>query len=75
LTSCIVAGVNRVGYDALGTLYSGDSMIIDPKGKVLEQADEDKERTLSAVLSSDELIKFRKKFNVGMDWDEFEINT
>jgi len=68
-----VIGVNRVGYDALGTLYSGDSMIIDPKGKVMEQADEGKERALSTVLSYDELIKFREKFNVGMDWDEFEI--
>ncbi len=68
-----VAGVNRVGYDAQGTLYSGDSMIIDPKGKVIEKADESKERSLSAVLSFNDLKSFREKFNVGMDWDKFEI--
>ncbi|MCB2207372.1 MAG: nitrilase family protein [Bacteroidetes bacterium] len=68
-----VAGVNRVGYDTQGTLYTGDSMIIDPKGKVIERADEGKERSLSAVLSYGELIRFREKFNVGLDWDQFEI--
>lgn len=68
-----VAGVNRVGYDIQGTLYSGDSMIVDPKGKVIEKADEGKERSLSAKLSYGELISFREKFNVGLDWDYFNI--
>jgi len=68
-----VAGVNRVGYDKQGILYSGNSMIIDPKGKVIEKADEGKERSLSTVLSYGELKRFREKFNVGLDWDQFEI--
>ena len=68
-----IAGVNRVGYDKQGTLYSGDSMIIDPKGKVIEKADEGKERSLSAVLNYQDLKDFREKFNVGLDWDQFEI--
>jgi predicted amidohydrolase len=68
-----VAGINRVGYDAQGTFYSGDSMIIDPKGKVIEKADEGKERSLSAILSHSELVSFRQKFNVGLDWDQFDI--
>jgi predicted amidohydrolase len=68
-----VAGVNRVGYDTQGILYSGDSMIIDPKGKIIEKADEGKERSLSAVLRYGELMRFREKFNVGLDWDRFEI--
>ena len=68
-----VAGVNRVGYDKQGILHSGDSMIIDPKGKVIEKADEGKERSLSAVLCYGELKRFREKFNVGPDWDQFEI--
>lgn len=68
-----IAGVNRVGYDDIGTLYSGDSMIVDPKGKVIEKADEGKERPLSAALSYSELANLREKFNVGLDWDAFEI--
>jgi predicted amidohydrolase len=68
-----IAGVNRVGYDKEGVLYSGDSMIVDPRGKVIEQADEGKERSLSAVLNYSELKELREKFNVGLDWDQFNI--
>ncbi len=67
------AGVNRVGRDANGMLYGGHSMIVDPKGKIMEEAGEDRERVLSAALSYAELATFREKFNVGLDWDEFEI--
>lgn len=68
-----VAGVNRVGYDNNGVLYSGDSMIVDPKGKVVEKADEGKERSLSVNLHYSELKELREKFNVGPDWDQFKI--
>jgi omega-amidase len=33
---CYVAGVNRVGDDGNGIYHSGDSMVIDPKGEILE---------------------------------------
>jgi predicted amidohydrolase len=69
-----VVGVNRIGHDTTGTYYDGDSMIVDPKGKVLEHAGEGKERVLSATLNYEELRTFREKFNVGPDWDKFEIN-
>ena len=69
-----VIGVNRIGYDKTGKLYSGNSMIIDPKGKLLAEADEGKERALSETLSSADLIEFREKFNVGLDWDAFTIH-
>ena len=68
-----VVGVNRVGRDPHGIYYSGDSMIIDPKGKVISKGDEGKERILSETLSYSELVSFRNKFNVGLDWDEFAI--
>ena len=32
---CYVVGVNRVGKDGNGIAYSGDSAVIDPKGKIL----------------------------------------
>jgi predicted amidohydrolase len=68
-----IAGVNRVGYDTNGVLYSGDSMIVNPRGKIVDKADESKERSLSAILNYDELMELREKFNVGLDWDQFNI--
>ncbi len=66
-------GVNRVGTDGPGNNYSGDSMLIDYKGKVIGLADEGKEQGFSQVISLKQLKSFREKFNVGLDWDEFEI--
>jgi predicted amidohydrolase len=68
-----VIGVNRIGFDGTGKNYSGDSMIIDPKGKILSLGNEGKERALSEKLSYAELMTFREKFNVGLDWDNFTI--
>lgn len=68
-----VIGLNRVGRDPKGVYYEGDSMFIDPRGKVLEHAKDSKERAITAILSHNELTAFREKFNVGLDWDEFEI--
>ena len=68
-----VVGVNRVGHDPHGIFYNGDSLIIDPKGKIISQGEEGKERVLSENLSYSELAGFREKFNVGLDWDDFTI--
>lgn len=68
-----VAGINRVGYDAKGIYYSGNSAVIDPKGKLIANGDEGKERALSITLSAKELKSFREQFNVGLDWDNFQI--
>jgi len=69
-----VIGVNRVGEDGPGNAYSGDSMIVDPKGKILKQGGEGTDEALSVTLDYDELIRFRKQFNVGPDWDKFTIH-
>jgi len=68
-----VIGVNRIGYDKTGKLYSGNSMVIDPKGKIISEAGESKERILTEILSHSDLMEFRRKFNVGADWDKFSI--
>lgn len=68
-----VIGVNRVGTDGEGTKFSGDSMIIDPHGKIIVQAEPFKEQFLNAELSLDELNNFRKKFPVYLDADDFKI--
>lgn len=68
-----VLGVNRVGTDGPGNDYSGDSALIDPKGQYVAKAAAGAEAVVEARLSGDELVRFREKFNVGMDWDRFEI--
>ena len=68
-----ILGVNRVGIDGPGNYYSGDSMLVDYKGKVISLADEGKEQNFIQVISLKQLTDFRAKFNVGRDWDEFEI--
>ena len=50
-------------------------MIIDPKGYVLSQGEEGRERALSQTLSCTSLKDFRSKFNVGLDWDKFIIEA
>jgi omega-amidase len=69
-----IIGLNRIGEDNSGISYSGDSMIVDPKGKIISQAQDNKPESLSAVLSYAELQNFRNNFNVGPDWDKFNIN-
>ncbi len=68
-----VIGLNRIGEDGPGNHYSGDSMIIDPKGEILDQGEPGKELAISAILSFNDLQDFRQKFNVGPDWDRFKI--
>ncbi len=66
---CYVAGVNRVGKDGNGLLYSGNSTIIDPKGNVLlEKADEPV--TITQTLSWEALTTYRNEFPAWMDADD-----
>jgi omega-amidase len=69
---CCVAGVNRIGTDGRGINHSGDSMLIDFKGEIIQTADA-KEIILNADISLSELNDFRMKFPVSKDADEFEI--
>ena len=68
-----VIWVNRVGGDGNNIAHSGDTMLIDPKGKIVNQANPDKEKVLDTSLSSELLNKFRDKFKIGIDWDKFSI--
>ena len=69
-----VIWVNRVGKDGNGIFHSGDSMVIDPLGNILEKTRAGIEEVFSIVLSRANLIDLREKFKVGLDWDEFHIN-
>lgn len=70
-----VIGLNRVGHDPSGKFYDGNSLVVDPKGKIIEDVPEGKERAITAVLSAQEIYDFRQKFNVGPDWDKFAIDS
>jgi predicted amidohydrolase len=69
-----VAGVNRTGTDGNGIRYSGDSLIIDPKGKEMAVAKPGSEVFLTARLSKSSLDQFRKKFPVLPDADNFTLH-
>lgn len=57
---CYVAAVNRVGDDANGLYYSGDSMIVDASGEKLQFLT--REETVSYnVLNHEELQNFRER--------------
>jgi omega-amidase len=67
-----IIGVNRVGIDGTGLVYSGDSAIIDFKGQTLVSETE-KESILYYEINKKELLDFREKFPAYLDADDFEI--
>ena len=68
-----VLGVNRVGTDGQGNAYPGHSKLVDARGMILSEAPENEEVSMRVNLSGKQLQDFRNKFNVGCDWDRFEI--
>jgi omega-amidase len=71
---CYVAGVNRTGTDGEGIKYCGDSMIIDPRGRIIASVNSGEEGSVTAEISMTELSDFRSKFPVFKDSDDFTIN-
>ncbi|RPH31703.1 MAG: amidohydrolase [Bacteroidales bacterium] len=70
---CYVVACNRVGKDGGGFSYSGDSQIIDPKGKTITLANRNENQIISANIDLQEVINFRNSFPAHLDADEFEI--
>lgn len=67
-------GVNRVGEDANGLHYSGESQVINSRGLVISHAEPYQETVLHCTLEAEPLLRFRQKFPLGPDWDNFTIN-
>lgn len=67
-----VIGVNRVGLDGNGLLYSGGSMIIGPDGKVIAEAG-NVESVTECAISLNDLRQFRESFPAFLDMDDFEL--
>jgi predicted amidohydrolase len=71
---CYVAGVNRIGTDGYGISYSGGSVILDPKGKQIAALDSPSSGIIHAAISLEELSRFRDKFPVWRDGDQFNLD-
>jgi omega-amidase len=71
---CFVIGVNRSGKDNEGLKYAGDSVVIDPMGKILARINEYEEGTETVEISLSDVANFRKKFPVWKDSDDFSIS-
>jgi len=71
---CYVVGVNRIGVDGNGFNHTGDSVIINPLGQIISETKANEERVETVSLDYEFLSELRKKFPVGLDADNFDIN-
>jgi omega-amidase len=71
---CFVAGANRTGIDGTGTIHSGGSVILGPRGETLASDSSGRECIVTAEISIEELNDFRSKFAVQNDADDFTVN-
>ena len=69
---CYVVGVNRVGADGNHIGYSGDSMIVNYKGEIMNKADAE-EGISNVQLDKEALQSFRSRFDTLKDADLFSI--
>jgi len=69
---CYVVGVNRVGKDANGHQYSGDTLVADPLGTVLYHK-ENAEDVHTITINKADLIELREKLPFWKDADQFKI--
>lgn len=68
-----VVAVNRVGMDGQGHHYSGDSVVIDPRGAVVGKVDPSTEGSTTIALDRAGLDEFRTKFPAAQDADGFRL--
>jgi predicted amidohydrolase len=68
-----VCGVNRIGEDAYGISYEGESVVCDYKGNSMLEAGKNRESTLVVSLSKEKIQAFREKFPAWQDADAFEM--
>jgi len=67
-----VAAVNRIGDDGNGIAHNGSTMLINPRGEVMEKRN-DTEIALHCELDGESLLEFRKQFPVLDDRDMFDF--
>ncbi len=72
---CYVAGVNRVGHDEQGNDYTGESVILNPRGRTIASLPESEQGHATVEIDLAELNIFREKFPVWKDADGFSLNV
>ncbi len=70
---CYVCGVNRIGMDNHQIAHNGGSVIISYKGEQLACVPDNEEAFATASVELPALQKFREKFPVWKDADDFTI--
>ena len=70
---CYVVGVNRIGSDPQGLIYTGDSALITPRGEIIAEAAAGAEELVCGSLSYEPLSELRRKFPVWADADRFTL--
>jgi len=68
-----VLGVNRVGVDATGLGYAGDSLAIDPNGHVIADL-ENKSSVALVVIDRSEVAQTRERLPFLLDADDFQLH-
>jgi predicted amidohydrolase len=68
-----VCGVNRIGGDGLGIAYNGHSTLLDFKANTILNFPENAPFIQTFDLQQDVLQRYREKFAVWKDADEFEL--
>jgi predicted amidohydrolase len=71
---CFVAGVNRIGNDGNNIYHSGDSMVVDPMGAIMQTIAHD-ETAITVTLKREQLDEVRTKLPFLQDGDEFNLLT
>jgi omega-amidase len=71
---CYVVGVNRVGEDGNKVLHSGNSLVVNYRGEIINNLKPNEEKTEIVILNKNILVEFRGAFPVLNDGDDFTIN-
>ena len=69
--SCAI-GVNRIGADAKGLTYSGDSLVVSADGTLVKDA-ENSSGACTTTLDAAALTAYRKSFPCHLDADDFDL--
>ena len=72
---CYAIGLNRVGENNTGLDHSGNSMMIDYKGVIIDSIDENAEGVITQELNLEDLNSFKEKFPAYLDADNYNIIT
>lgn len=70
---CYVVACNRAGKDGNGVIYTGDSQIIDPEGKIIALANPNENQIISLNINIQGVLDFRSSFPAHLDADDFNI--